>query len=115
VSREWRLYLDDIERACAKVRRFTDGLARQAFFEDERTCDAVLHNLEIIGEAAKHLPDQVRQEIPDVEWRKVAGFRDWLAHAYFGIDPDILWDVIQNKLGPLENAIRTWKEAHPQN
>jgi uncharacterized protein with HEPN domain len=113
VSREWRLYLDDIERACAKVRRFTAGLERDPFFADERTCDAVLHNLEIIGEAAKHIPDALRQQIAAVEWRKVAGFRDWLAHAYFGIDPDILWDVIQNKIGPLEAAVRSWKEANP--
>jgi uncharacterized protein with HEPN domain len=56
----------------------------------------------------------VRDGIPDVEWRKVAGFRAWLAHAYFGIDPDILWDVVQNKIGPLEDAVRRWKEANPE-
>ena len=73
----------------------------------------MLHNLEIIGEAAKHVPEEVRLKIPTVEWRKVAGFRDWLAHAYFGIDLDILWDVIQNKVGPLEEAVRSWKDANP--
>jgi uncharacterized protein with HEPN domain len=66
------------------------------FRADERTFDAVVRNLEIMGEAAKHIPDATRAHMSKVPWRKIAGMRDWLAHAYFGIDFDILWDVVRN-------------------
>jgi uncharacterized protein with HEPN domain len=68
--------------------------------------DAVVRNLEIIGEAAKQVPEEVRQQTPEVPWSKVAGLRDILAHQYFGVDLEIVWDVIQNKLPPLETAVR---------
>ena len=76
------------------------------FLADEKTYDAVLRNLEIIGEAAKHLPDEIRAKTPEIDWRKVAGFRDIVAHAYFGIDNRILWDIIENKIPELLRAIQ---------
>ena len=110
MSRDWRIYLDDILRACDKIQRFTAGMTQVSFQQDERTFDAAVRNLEIIGEAAKHLPDEAREQMLDIEWRKVAGLRDILTHAYFGIDPDVLWDIIQNKLSPLEDAIRNFRK-----
>ncbi len=62
----------------------------QAFLDDERTYDAVLRNLEIIGEAAKHVPDDLRQAYPAVEWRRIAGLRDVLIHGYFGLEDETL-------------------------
>ena len=106
MSRDWRIYLDDIVHACEKVHRFTAGISQATFQADERTFDAVVRNLEVIGEAAKHVPEHVRQQMPEIEWRKVAGLRDVLSHAYFGIDADVLWDIISNKLKSLEDAIR---------
>jgi uncharacterized protein with HEPN domain len=105
MSRDWRVYLDDIAQSCDKIRRFTRDLTAAQFRADDRTYDAVLRNLEVIGEAAKHVPQSVRDRMPDVAWRKVAGLRDMIAHAHFGIDDSIVWDIIETRVPELQDAI----------
>jgi uncharacterized protein with HEPN domain len=105
MSRDEMMYLQDIADSCNKVLRFTGGLTLSELTGDEKTYDAVVRNLEIIGEAAKHISSDLRKKLPDIEWQKIAGMRDMLAHAYFGIDNDILWDVVQNKIPELARAI----------
>ena len=80
-------------------------MSRAAFEADERTYDAVLRNLELIGEAVKRLPDEARNLCPDIEWRRIAGLRDLLAHSYFGLDPDIIWDIVVVKVPQLRKAM----------
>ena len=82
------------------------GMDRSQFAEDWRTQDATLRNLEILGEAVKHLPGNLASLYPDVAWKNIAGFRDFLAHAYFGVDEEIVWDSISTKLDPLETAVQ---------
>jgi len=106
MSRDPRLYLDDICQACEKVMRYSQGLDLNQFVQDEKTFDAVVRNLEIIGEVAKHIPPEIRARYPDVEWSKLAGLRDIVAHAYFGLDEDILWDVVQNRIPALLDRTR---------
>ncbi len=106
MPRDSSVYLEDILEAVARIRRYTRGLSREAFADDERTLDAVVRNLEVIGEAVKQLPADVRSREPTVEWQKIAGLRDILIHQYFGIDVEILWDVVENKLPGLEAAVR---------
>jgi uncharacterized protein with HEPN domain len=112
MSRDWQTYLADIATACEKVTRFTAGMDRQAFFDDERTYHAVIHCLLIVGEAAKRIPDDVRARMPGIEWKKIAGMRDWMAHAYFSIESDILWTVIETKVPELLQSLQTFKHEN---
>ena len=81
-------------------------MSLEQFSKDEMAYDAVLRNLLIIGEAAKNLPEDTRKKYPDVEWKKICGFRDIIAHAYFGIDNTILWDIIQSKIPVLWKSLK---------
>jgi uncharacterized protein with HEPN domain len=105
-TRDWRLYADDIIESCGKVRRYVAGMSYDTFLADERTRDAVIRNLEVIGEAAKNLPDDVVANAPDVAWRKIRGMRDVIAHGYFGLDTMVVWDTARTKLDELEVAVR---------
>ena len=106
MSRDYKVFLEDILEAIGKIRHYTSGLSLQAFPADGKTFDAVIRNLEIIGEAVKQIPDDIRSQRPEVEWRRVGRLRDILIHQYFGVDEQIVWDVVQNKLMPLEQAIK---------
>ena len=80
MSRDPGLFLQDILEACAKLTQLIDGVDLRAFSEDWRTRDAVLHNLEVIGEAVKRIPEELKTKAPGIPWRRIAGFRDVLVH-----------------------------------
>ncbi len=80
MSRDVRLYLDDIRASCEKILRYSQGMDFEQFVSDEKAFDAIVRNLEIIGEAAKHIPPEMRRRYPDVEWAKIAGLRDMVVH-----------------------------------
>ena len=113
MSRSWRLFLQDMIESAGKVRRYAEGLSLESFQQDGMAYDAVLRNLEIIGEAAKHIPPEIRDRYPEVDWRGVAGLRDLLAHAYFGLDDNTLWDIIQTKLPDFLSQANRIAEEHP--
>jgi uncharacterized protein with HEPN domain len=102
MPRDFQVYLEDILEAIRKVRDYTAGLTEVGWADDPKTLDAVARNLEVIGEAVKNLPEEVRAQAPEVEWKKIAGLRDILIHQYFRIDLELIWDIIQNKLPELE-------------
>ena len=79
---------------------------RAAFEEDGRTYDATLRNLQLIGEAARFIPDDVRAASPQIPWPKIIGLRNILVHAYFGVDNDIIWDVIANHVNRLSVELK---------
>jgi uncharacterized protein with HEPN domain len=105
MPRDYKVYLEDMIDAGEKIRRYAKGLSFQDFSSDEKTVDAVVRNLEILGEAAKQVPEFVRLANPQVDWNRIAGLRDILIHQYFGIDVAIVWDIVQNKLPTLQLQI----------
>lgn len=112
MSRDWRVWLDDILECCRRVRAYANGMDQPAFIGNQLVYDAVLRNLEIIGEAAKRIPPDIRLKMAAIEWARIAGMRDWLAHAYFNVNPDIVWDVVTNKLPELEGEVQAFIEEN---
>ena len=106
MSRDSKVYLEDILEAIRKIREFTSGMSLAALSKDAKTLDAVIRNLEVIGEAVKRLPEPIRSQRADVEWKKIAGLRDILIHEYFGINVEVVWDVVQHKLSGLGEATK---------
>jgi uncharacterized protein with HEPN domain len=95
-KREWRFYLDDMIGFAEKVIAYTDGLDQENFVTSGLNYDATLRNLELIGEAASNVPDEVRQQYAQIPWRLVVATRNKLIHGYLGIDNDTLWSIIQD-------------------
>lgn len=106
MQRNYSLYLEDILTAACKILEFTKGLSYRQFRDDEKTFDAVVRNLEVIGEAAKKIPDDLRKARSQIEWKKIAGLRDILIHEYFGIDAELVWDIVQNKIPELISNLK---------
>jgi uncharacterized protein with HEPN domain len=107
VSRNIHLYLEDIAESCTKILNYTSAMNFETFVTSDRTYDAVLLNLQIIGESVKNLPQEMRDREPAIEWRKIAGLRDIIAHAYFQLDSSIVWDIVQTKIVHRQQAVVT--------
>ena len=103
--REWRLYIRDMIAFCDKALSYTKGLDRSTFGVDPMRYDATLRNIELIGEAATHVPDSVRSLAPDVPWRLIIAARNRLIHGYLGVDDDTLWSIVDDDLAPLRAAL----------
>ncbi|MCM8760403.1 MAG: DUF86 domain-containing protein [Candidatus Omnitrophica bacterium] len=106
-KRDTKLYLEDILEEIKRIQRFAENTKNfEEFSKNDLVLYAVLKSLENIGEAVKNIPEEIKQ-FHSIEWKKIAGFRDVLIHDYFGIDIEIVWEVIQHKLPELESAIRS--------
>lgn len=108
-DREWRFYLDDMIGFAEKVIAYTDGLDQERFVDSGLNYDATIRNLELIGEAATNIPDEVRQSYPQIPWRMVIATRNKLIHGYLGIDNDTLWSIIQDDVPVLLKELQTLK------
>lgn len=100
-AREWRFYIDDMIAFAEKVITYSNGLDQPGFVTSGLNYDATLRNLELIGEAATHIPDFVRAAHPDLPWRLIIAIRNRLIHGYLGIDSDTLWSIIQDDIPDL--------------
>jgi len=101
-----RVYLTHIRDAITQIESYTTG-GEEVFFRERIVQDAVIRNLEIIGEAARHLSEDVRARYPEIPWMRVAGLRDVLIHEYFGVQPERVWRVVEHRLPELKRLVET--------
>ncbi len=100
-------FLEDISEGIAKVEKFIHGATFEQFAKDDKTIFAVIRALEIIGEAAKSIPSEVKEIHTDIPWRELAGMRDKLIHQYFGVDVRVVWKTVKEDLPKLKQKLNT--------
>jgi uncharacterized protein with HEPN domain len=104
-KRDTILFLEDLLNAIERIERYTANQTFEEFRDNEMAADAVVRNFEIIGEAAKNVPDRIMRKYPFVEWKEAIGFRNVLIHDYFGIDLEAVWDTIKNNIPSLKTNV----------
>lgn len=103
--RDYILFIEDILTCIEKIGRYTSNVSFEQFCENDMAVDAVIRNFEIIGEAVKRIPEEVKKKYADVEWKEAAGFRDVLIHDYFGIDLEAVWDTVKNNIPSFKKKV----------
>ena len=105
-KRDTHILLQDILEACQKIGKFIQGMDLASFVCDEKTGDAIARNLEIIGEAASRLPDEFTKRHAEIEWLQIIGLRHRIVHEYFGVDLEIIWEIVQNDIPELSRQVQ---------
>jgi len=105
-KRYWWLFAEDITECIGKIEEYVGNMALEDFTKDQKTADAVVRNLEIIGEASKHIPDKIRKKYTDIEWRRIIGMRNRIIHEYFGVSLKIIWQIIKDELPALKEQMK---------
>ncbi len=98
MKRDASIYLKDIQENMERAEKFVEGMSYEEFVEDERTNFAVIRCIEIMGEAAKHVPEEVKNKYPEVSWKDIAGMRDKVIHFYFGVNLEMVWMVVKKNI-----------------
>ncbi len=111
MKRDFRLFLEDIIDSINKIEKYTIGITIEKFKTEDKTADAVIRNFEIIGEAAKKIPDQIKNKYPELPWKEMTGLRNILIHEYFGVDLSVVHKTIKEFLPDLKkNILKIIKE-----
>ncbi len=111
MSRQLSLYLQDILNSIEKIKVYSKNLDYEELITDTKTLDAITHNLLIIGESVKQIPEHLRSKYPQITWKEIAGLRDIIAHAYFTLNPRIIWNIIKQDLKSLQDCIKLIQET----
>jgi uncharacterized protein with HEPN domain len=111
-KRDTILLLDDMLQAATKIKRYVSDLDYESFISDDKTMDAVVRNFEIIGEAANRIDSEFQNNNPEIEWKRIRGFRNRIVHEYFGIDYEIVWEIIESYLDELIDWLETIIESN---
>ncbi len=106
MKRDVSLYLKDMLAAMEAIEQFVEGMDFEEFRNDDKTVSAVIRKFESMGEAARHVPEEVRGRAPDVPWRQMVGLRNKLIHFYFGIKHELIWETIKSRLPQLKKRLR---------
>ena len=105
-KRHWRLLVEDILECIERIEQYVAGLQVDAFKASQITVDATVRNLEVIGEASRNIPEDVKEAHPELEWEKIVGLRNRVIHEYFGVDLDIIWRIVNDELPALKAKMR---------
>ncbi len=105
-KRDWRLLAEDILECIGKIEGYIEVLTYEDFIKDEKTKDAVVRNLEVIGEAANQIPREIQQRYKEIPWSQVVGLRNRLIHGYFVVDYRIVWNIVADELPDLKEKMR---------
>ena len=109
-KREWKLYVEDILESLELIDRFIENMELDDFRNDRKTIDAVVRNFEIIGEASKYIPDDVKKKYQEVDWKGIIGIRNRIAHEYFDISVTVVWHIVKKELPTLKKQMNFGKE-----
>ena len=115
MKRDLRLFIEDILTSIKLIENYIGNTSKEDFGNNQELKDSTVRRLEIIGEAVKNIPDNFREKYPDISWRKIAGLRDIIIHAYFNIDLDITWEIIKKDLPDLKMKILKIKKDFEEN
>jgi len=105
-KRDWKLYIDDILESIGFVEMYLEGMDLADFGSDRKTIDAVVRNFEIIGEASKYIPVEVKERHSQIDWPGIVGLRNRIAHEYFDVSPSIIWEIAKSELPALKKQIK---------
>jgi len=106
-KRDWRVILADILESINKIENYVEGITYEQFMQDNKTKDAVVRNLEIIGESANQIPKNIRQKFSDVPWPQIIGLRNRMIHGYFVVDYRIVWEIVKKDIPLLKRELET--------
>ena len=115
MKRNIKVYIQDIVESIAKIEEYTGGIAEKDFYEKTQIQDAVIRRLEIMGEAVKNIPEEIRNKYSDKPWKQIAGMRDVLIHEYFGVNAKMTWKVAREDIFELKKKILKVKEDLEKN
>ena len=109
MKRDIGLFIEDIVNSIKNIEEFANGLNKEKFSKDKLRQSAIIRQLEIIGEAVKNIPNSFREKYPKIVWKDIAGFRDILSHAYFGVNLDRVWKIVEIDLPKLKEEVKKIK------